>query len=409
MTKLYLIFIIISTFMGNARAQVPQLDMRIGSMMTSQNNKLNGLDQTDIKTIDQYKATSALERAISPDKYIMGPGDELGISIIMGENLAFSVKVTPTGDIFIPSVGLVYIAGVSLNAARVEIKKFIIENAFPNAKVSIALLNIRKFQIQVIGAVKNPGFVEISALDRLDKVVLAAGGFHPLAKEYEITINRKNGTIENVNFLNFIRSGFLISNPTFLESEIIKVPFGDVSSNSVSLRGQVDNNGYDIIEPNETLLGFLNRSINLIDNSNLQSIIITRFIGKKEQIIQVPHTDFSNFILYNGDIIDIARDDGIMVNGFVQNPGVYNYFPGYLAYNYISMAGGNTKDGSIKKMKIIRKDGTISRKSELKLKRGDVIIVERSSINTFAGSMSILQIVSSFLTIYMTYLSASSK
>ena len=408
MTKLYLIFIIISAFMGNARAQVPQLDMRIGSMMTSQNNKLNGLDQTDIKTIDQYKATSALERAISPDKYIMGPGDELGISIIMGENLAFSVKVTPTGDIFIPSVGLVYISGVSLNAARVEIKKFIIENAFPNAKVSIALLNIRKFQIQVIGAVKNPGFVEISALDRLDKVVLAAGGFHPLAKEYEITINRKNGTIENVNFLNFIRSGFLVSNPTFLESEIIKVPFGDVSSNSVSLRGQVDNNGYDIIEPNETLLGFLNRSINLIDNSNLQSIIITRFIGKKEQIIQVPHTDFSNFILYNGDIIDIARDDGIMVNGFVQNPGVYNYFPGYLAYNYISMAGGNTKDGSIKKMKIIRKDGTISRKSELKLKRGDVIIVERSSINTFAGSMSILQIVSSFLTIYMTYLSASS-
>jgi len=392
---------------GNARAQVPQLDMRIGSMMTSQNNKLKGLEQTDIKTIDQYKATSTLERAISPDKYIMGPGDELGISIIMGENLAFSVKVTPTGDIFIPSVGLVYISGVSLNAARVEIKKFIIENAFPNAKVSIALLNIRKFQIQVIGAVKNPGFVEISALDRLDKVVLAAGGFHPLAKEYEITINRKNGTIENVNFLNFIRSGFLVSNPTFLESEIIKVPFGDVSSNSVSLRGQVDNNGYDIIEPNETLLGFLNRSINLIDNSNLQSIIITRFIGKKEQIIQVPHTDFSNFILYNGDIIDIARDDGIMVNGFVQNPGVYNYFPGYLAYNYISMAGGNTKDGSIKKMKIIRKDGTISRKSELKLKRGDVIIVERSSINTFAGSMSILQIVSSFLTIYMTYLSAS--
>lgn len=71
------------------------------------------------------------------------------------------------------------------------------------------------------------------------------------------------------------------------------------------------------------------------------------------------------------------------------------------------MAGGNTKDGSIKKLKIVRKDGTVSRNSELKLKRGDVIIVERSSINTLAGSMSVLQIVTSFLTIYMTYLSAS--
>ena len=70
------------------------------------------------------------------------------------------------------------------------------------------------------------------------------------------------------------------------------------------------------------------------------------------------------------------------------------------------MAGGNTKDGSINKLKIVRKDGTVSRNSELTLKRGDVIIVERSSFYTLAGSMSILQIVTSILTIYMTYLSA---
>ena len=406
MTKVYFIAITISIFMGYARAQIPQLDLRIGSMMTSPNSRPTMSEQTDFKTIDQYNVTASLEGAISPNDYIMGPGDELGISIIMGENLAFPVKVTPTGDIFIPSVGLVNVAGLSLKSARLEIKNFIINNAFPNAKVSIALLNIRKFQIQIIGAVKNPGFVEISSLDRLDKVILAAEGFHPLAKEYDITIKRKNGVIEKVNFLNFIRSGDLSENPTFLESELIVIPFGDVSSNSVSLRGQVDNIGYDIIEPNETLLGFLNRSISLIDDSNLQSIIITRIVEEEEEIIQVSPIDFSNFILYNGDIIDIARDDGIMVNGFVQKPGAYNYFPGYFAYNYISMAGGNTKDGSTKKIKIIRNDGTVSRKAGLKLKRGDVIIVERSAINTLAGNMSILQIVASLLTIYMTYLSA---
>jgi len=337
----------------------------------------------------------------------LGPGDELGISIIMGESLTLPVRVTPTGDIFIPSVGLVNVAGLSFSAARLEIKKFIHNNAFPNAKVSIALLNIRNFQIQVIGAVKNPGFVKISALDRLDKVILAADGFHPLAKEYDITVTRKNGTFEKINFLDFVKTGNLESNPTFLETELINIPFGDVSSNSVSLRGEVNNSGYDIIEPNETLLSFLNRSISLIDESNLQSIIITRSTGKKEQIIQVAPNDFFNFALYNGDIIDIARDDGVMVNGFVQKPGAYNYFPGYLAFNYISMAGGNARDGSIKKLKIIRKDGTVSRNSNLKLKRGDVIIVERSSINTLAGNMSILQIFASFLTIYMTYLSAS--
>ena len=408
MTKVYLKFIIISIFVGYARAQFlqPELDTRIGSMNRPRNNKFAENEQTDLKIIGQQNSPVSMERAVSPDKYIMGPGDELGLSIIMGESLTLPVKVTPTGDVFIPSVGLVNIAGLSLSAARLEIKNFIHNSAFPNAKVNIALLNIRNFQIQIIGAVKNPGFVEISALDRLDKVILAADGFHPLAKEYDITITRKNGTQEKVNFLNFVKTGNLESNPTFLETELINIPFGDVSSNSVSLRGQVGNSGYDIIEPNETLLSFLNRSISLIDESNLQSIIITRSIDKIEQIIQVSPDDFFNFVLYNGDIIDIARDDGVMVNGFVQKPGAYNYFPGYLAYNYISMAGGNTKDGSINKLKIVRKDGTVSRNSGLKLKRGDVIIVERSSFHTLAGSMSILQIVTSILTIYMTYLSA---
>ena len=178
--------------MGCARAQFSQLelDTRIGSMNSSRNIKHAEKEQVDLRTIDQRNLSVSMERAVSPDKYIMGPGDELGLSIIMGESLTLPVKVTPTGDIFIPSVGLVYIAGLSLSAARSKIKNFIHDNAFPNAKVNIALLNIRNFQIQVIGAVKNPGFVEISALDRLDKVILAADGFHPLAKEYDITITR---------------------------------------------------------------------------------------------------------------------------------------------------------------------------------------------------------------------------
>ena len=180
-------------------------------------------------------------------------------------------------------------------------------------------------------------------------------------------------------------------------------------SNSVALRGQVENSGYDIIEDEETLSQFLNRSINLNNESNLKSIIVTRSSGKTEQIFSIQPNNFSTFILSNGDIIDIAREDGIMVNGFVQNPGAYSYVPGYSVFNYISMAGGSTKDGSIKKIKILHSDGRNSKNPEAELKRGDVIIVERSTINTLAGNMSILQIVASVLTIYMTYLSSQNR
>ena len=146
MSKVYVISIVISLTLGNARAQVSQVDMRIGSFNNLQRQDLPR-DDDKLKSLDleSYNDVASLESAISPDNYILGPGDELGISIIMGENLTLPTKVTPTGDIFIPSVGLVNVSGHTLDEARKKIKSFIIENAFPNAKVSIELLNIRKF------------------------------------------------------------------------------------------------------------------------------------------------------------------------------------------------------------------------------------------------------------------------
>ena len=404
MKKILLFILLIKFPQGLARAQV---DLRIGDLINiSQKDKYN-FEKESIKSVNSFEDEIPLEEAIVPGKYILGPGDELALNIIMGENLTLPIKVTPTGDIFIPSVGLVNVYGESLDNARIKIKQFIIQNAYPNAKVSVALLNVRKFRIQVVGAVSKPGFIEATAVDRLGDIIEKAEGFHPLAKEYEIIVNRKNGYNEKINFLKYIRDGSLKNNPTFLEGDIIKVPFGSVSSNSVSLRGQVENAGYDIIEPGESLLQFLNRIIDLSNESNLQSIIISRIQNNENKIIQVFPEKFSNFLLKNKDIIDISREDGIMVNGFVQKPGAYHYIPGYSAYNYISMAGGNSKDGSTKKIKIYHKDGKVSTKLSTKLIRGDVIIVERSSINALVGNMSFLQIVASILTIYMTYLSST--
>ena len=83
---------------------------------------------------------------------------------------------------------------------------------------------------------------------------------------------------KKINYLNFLREGDLNSNPTFLEGDIIYVPFGDPYLNSVSLRGHIDNTGYDIIEENESLLSFLNRSIDLI-NEKLTEINVTSPTG----------------------------------------------------------------------------------------------------------------------------------
>ena len=172
-----------------------------------QDNRFGNLnllkENTDIKAgetiqaVQSFEETFSLEKAINPDEYILGPGDELGINILMGENLTLPLKITPTGDVFIPSVGIVRVSGMTLIHGIDKIKQFILDNAYPNAKVSVALVNIRYFQVQVIGAVNTPGFVRSSVTDRLDRIIDRANGFHQLAREFEITVKRKNGEIEN--------------------------------------------------------------------------------------------------------------------------------------------------------------------------------------------------------------------
>ena len=360
-----------------------------------------------IQAVQSFEETFSLEKVINPDQYILGPGDELGINILMGENFTLPLKVTPTGDVFIPSVGVVNVSGMTLSQGIDKIKEYILDNAYPNAKVSIALVNIRYFQVQVIGAVNKPGFVHASAVDRLDRIINRANGFHQLAREFEITVKRKNGKLENINHLDFIRNGDLSQNPIFLEGDIIIIPFGNIFDESVALRGAVKGTGYDVIEPGETLLEFLTRNIKLDTYSDLQSVIITRHRDDSKSFIRVVPNEFSHFKLMAGDIIDILRERGIMVIGFVQEPGAYEFIPGYSLSDYISLAGGNTLEGDPNRAVVHHLDGNVDKSKNTPLNRGDVIVVPRTFLNTFVGRLSILQMAAYVFSIYMSYLAAT--
>lgn len=381
-------------------------DNRFGQLSLLKENTDVKAGET-IQAVQSFEETFFLEKVINPDEYILGPGDELGINILMGENLTLPLKITPTGDVFIPSVGIVGVSGMTLIQGIDKITNYILDNAYPNAKVSVALVNIRYFQIQVIGAVNTPGFVRSSAVDRLDRIIDRANGFHQLAREFEITVKRKSGKLENINYLNFIRNGDLSQNPTFLEGDIIIIPFGNINDESVALRGAVKGTGYDIIEPEETLLEFLTRNIKLDTYSDLQSVIITREGENSKSFKRILPSEFSHFQLMAGDIIDILRERGIMVNGFVQEPGAYEFIPGYSISDYISIAGGNTLEGSANRAVVYHPDGSIDKGNNILLNRGDVIVVPRTILNTFVGRLSLLQMTAYIFSIYMSYLAAT--
>ncbi|MDQ6812383.1 MAG: polysaccharide biosynthesis/export family protein, partial [Bacteroidota bacterium] len=58
----------------------------------------------------------------TPVGYIIGPNDEININIYGYQEAKYSLKVGPEGDINIPYVGVMYVAGLSIEQATAKIR-----------------------------------------------------------------------------------------------------------------------------------------------------------------------------------------------------------------------------------------------------------------------------------------------
>ena len=93
-----------------------------------------------------------------------------------------------------------------------------------------------------------------------------------------------------------------------------------------------------------------------------------------------------------------------MVNGFVKTPGQYKYSPGYIAAGYIGIAGGNLIEGNAKKVIVYHNDGTQEMGQFIVIQRGDIIVMPQTKVSLIIGKLSLLELTSVILTIYLTYL-----
>lgn len=348
-----------------------------------------------------------LDRMLDPDEYILGPGDEIGISIQMDITMTFPLRVSPTGDLFIPSVGVCHVAGLTLTDAIRKVKTFISSNAFPQAKSNMVLLNPRLFQLQVMGAVNDPGFTQVSSVTRLSEVIELAEGFNPLAMEYEINVKHADGSAEKINFLEFLLSGDLENNPTFIEGDQITVPYGSAAASGIMLNGPVEEPGFDIIAPGETLAEYIQRRVIFLPGAEVDNVTITRGIGMDQQVIQIAPEKIGVTALKAGDRLDFGWERGISVTGFVQQAGSFTYFPGYNAMDYIALAGGNAIEGNPGGAKVIHLDGSTESAKGAELRRGDVIYVPRSINNILFGNTGLVTVIVSLTSVIFAFMAVT--
>ena len=128
--------------------------------------------------------------------YVLGPGDELDITVYGAPDLSGHTRVSGDGNISMPLIGYIRVAGLSSSEAEGEIEAQLRQHNIVNdPQVSIYAKEFTSSGISVAGEVAKPGFYSALGPHRLFDVLQAAGGLSERASG-SVTISHR-GDVEN--------------------------------------------------------------------------------------------------------------------------------------------------------------------------------------------------------------------
>lgn len=121
--------------------------------------------------------TSRNEEGAAPASLLLGPGDELEITVYGAPDLSGHTRISETGNISMPLIGYVRVAGLSTSEAEAAIEAQLRQNGIVNdPQVSIYAKDFTSSGISVAGEVAKPGFYSALGPHRLFDVLQLAGG-----------------------------------------------------------------------------------------------------------------------------------------------------------------------------------------------------------------------------------------
>lgn len=331
--------------------------------------------------------TQALEGAVDPNSYIIGPGDEFIINIWSAEEAAIRTAVTPEGKLVIPTVGTLNVDGKTLTEVQSMVreagaKKYI------KSKITANLVLLKSFRVHVTGQVMNPGPYQVLAVERLSDVIKKAGGLTTWAFESAIEVRHRDGRIDTVDLNLYKKLGRIESNIYLKGGDIIFVPSINFSEATVRLEGRVNNPGIYQLVDNETLEDFLLR-ITFHRRADLRSAYIERKTGDDGNVEIIPifpylekrGNDYSDLYLRDEDVIIFPQEQVyVYVIGAVGKPGSYPYIPNLRARDYVGYAGSTEQAVKLSKVKVIRRNRKIEEQGEdLLVEPGDTVFVPQKA------------------------------
>ncbi|MGB7603650.1 MAG: SLBB domain-containing protein, partial [Candidatus Sulfotelmatobacter sp.] len=266
-----------------------------------------------------------------PSDYIIGPGDELQIRIWGQVQANLRVVVDRSGQIYIPQVGQISVAGIHYGDLEQHLKNEI-SKIFKNFNITANIGRLRSIQVFVVGNARYPGTYTISSLSTLVNAIFASGGPTAQGSLRNIQVRRDGATITDFDFYDLVIKGDKSKDVRLQPGDVIYIPHvGPV----VAIAGSVNSPAIYEIKDHSTLNDLIEIAGDLSPVADTSKITIERFVDHTaRKTLEFPYDEQSRAEpLKDGDIVRVFSivprfEDTVTLRGNVANPGRYPWRPG---------------------------------------------------------------------------------
>ncbi|HVP07334.1 MAG TPA: SLBB domain-containing protein, partial [Candidatus Acidoferrum sp.] len=262
--------------------------------------------------------------------YVLGPGDNLVVSLWGRVEQEYTLTVDREGKLFIPKVGELIAWGKTLDQFRTYVRQKL-SSVYSDFDMNVSLGKIRSIRIYVTGEVNRPGAYTISSLTSLFNALYLAGGPSTNGSMRDVRLMRGGKQAASLDLYQLLLQGDNTSDVRLESGDAIFVP---VTGPRVAIRGEIRRPAIYELKGSETALELLALAGNPTPEAHLDRVMLERVSKIKAwEVVDLnlnaahPET-VSNQPLLDGDRITVysifdARKNLVAVAGKVKHPGYY--------------------------------------------------------------------------------------
>lgn len=276
-------------------------------------------------------------------EYLIGPGDEIRITVWGKIEGQWNVVIDRDGNISLPKVGILGVAGLTFKELKELLHKEF-SKYYIGFEMNVSMGALRTIRVYVVGNAGRPGAYTISSLSTLINALFESGGPSKTGTMRDFQLKRNGQTVVNFDMYDFLLKGDKTKDMRLMPEDVIFIPpIGPVAA----IAGCVNNPAIYELKGETKISQLLELAGGLNTLAFRGRMQVERILDNNLQVVF--ETDLNNVTdkdvsLQSGDVVKIfpvVQDRRmIKVSGAVQREGEYGFIPTMTVKDLISLAGG---------------------------------------------------------------------